>query len=435
MRLKKTLYQLGWPNGEIITNSVLANIEYQNLFSDSRTGTKTPGFHKRVESGDRPLPVNAYSRSIKSGLAYATGQRRQKVRYYLAGAKMPYFGRDYTYLGYLTATPVTHATFLASYSSERANNSADSIARLKNHIENVKVDAPVELGEGKESVEMVLNRVKGLANYASHFKVKNGNAVRSLKKAFAANARRGSRSKYIKGLADDANNLFLEYNFGWKPLYGLFGDAATLLHDQLEKKAPRVKMVGKSTFEAESVILTNTLFYSPLNTLGSFTMETKHAYKHTVWHGGQLTSTEERESLQQQLGLSAGNIIPALWELVSLSFIADYFTNIGDVLANLRNSQSKLNPITLYKSEKWEYELSVRYTKIVDYHEVPGANTRYIEPFFVQTDEGTANYMTFTRSLATPTGLITPFHVKSPSWDHIVKTLSVALAVTGALRK
>lgn len=437
MYKRQRLETVLWPSGSTTVYYFLA-INAQELNYDVRTGDKTPGFHARVAKGEKPLPVNYYNRVVKEGIAYATGIRKSSFDRYQSGKSYPYDGNRYTMDSIITATPHSYSVFDLAYASERSANVADSIAKLQSNIENVIVDAPVELAEGRETAEMVLNRVKGLVNYATHFKKKNERAYKSLAKAFRSAPSSGARGKYLKGIAEDANGLFLEYNFGWIPLYHLFGDAAELLAKQLDQSAPREKMSGKNKLVRQNIIETpNSYFYSPLSaSLGSFTKVVEHRYTHTVWHGGLLASTTRRESIQQQLGLNANNIIPALWELVTASFVVDYFVNVGDVLGNLKNSQSHLNPSSLYRTVKWEYECDVSYKKIVDPVNAANGSIRYHDVSFHEgEDKSSCKYMQFTRTPINTSNLVVPLHMQSQSWDHIVKTLSVAAALTGAFRK
>lgn len=434
MRLNQILKTETWPAG-VVTTSTFAGSNDQGLFYDVRSGSKTPGYNHRVAHGPSPLPVNPYTRTVKEGYAYATGRRHIGFRRYASStAKAPYDGNNYDFNSVLLATPASFTTFESKYSSERNNNIIDSTVRLKNHIDNVIVNAPVELAEGKESALMVLNRVKDLVNYTRHFNRKNERAYKLLQKAFGSSSS-GERKRALKSIASDANGLFLEFNFGWAPLYGLFGDAASLLAERLDKHAPRSKMTGSSTFQTTEIVTQPSVpFHSPLSTLGTFTKVTEHAYTHKVWQGGILSSTTRRESLSSQLGFTLSNTIPTLWELVRASFIVDYFVNVGDVLANLKNSQSELNASSLFRSEKWEYECRVKYTNVISPTNAPNASTRYIEPYFSPTGEGTVRYMIFTRTQLGAGDLITPFRMQSQSWDHIVKTLSVAVAMTHVLK-
>lgn len=53
----------------------------------------------------------------------------------------------------------------------------------------------------------------------------------------------------------------------------------------------------------------------------------------TIYYGQVYTAAaSSRGFTRQQLGFELRNFVPTVWELIPYSFVADYFTNIGDVL-------------------------------------------------------------------------------------------------------
>jgi len=264
----------------------------------------------------------------------------------------------------------------------------------------------------------------------------NANAYRSLRRNLRAVQQSSTRKIALKDIFQDANGLYLEYNFGFLPLLSLFKDAASLLGERFDQHVPRVKMSGKEFFSDVVSSKIQPFVYSPLSTtLGSFSQVTTQTYKYTVWHGGLLISTVERESLQSQLGLKLGNIPLSIWELVRASFVVDYFINIGDVLSNLKDSSASLQPASMYKSTKWEYDCEI----FVDGHKPPvnpvSGVTKYHGSTFEILASGKTHYMNFSRIPVGGSAFILPLRVQPQSWDHIVKTLSVAASMTGVFRR
>jgi len=112
-----TLVQLQWPNGTVQLDNTYASDSGQGLSYDVKSGDKTPGFHSRVAKGEKPLPVNSYTRSVSKGRAFASCIRKAKFRRYLSGKTYPYDGSDYTCQHYITASPVSFFAFNNAFTS------------------------------------------------------------------------------------------------------------------------------------------------------------------------------------------------------------------------------------------------------------------------------------------------------------------------------
>ncbi|DAD51715.1 maturation protein [ssRNA phage Zoerhiza.2_10] len=118
-----------------------------------------------------------------------------------------------------------------------------------------------------------------------------------------------------------ANN-WLEYHFGWEPLVRDIYDAAEVVNNPL-KTFSMAKGTGKTIDPLRSIFVN---FGSTFNT-------TQVYNSYMAYQGGRVQSiTSGTAHTLDQFGLINPAVI--LWELVPFSFVVDWFTNVGDVLAS-----------------------------------------------------------------------------------------------------
>lgn len=413
-------YSADWSSDVVLTGS------------DSRSKTATPGFNLLKASG-AILPVQPYSRTIVKSSQYVllkgTGQATKS--------------------SFLSSKIVTVATKVVSVTPLVSSGSAalsyfaqdlnvlkeDSKAKLNDHISNVIVDLPTELGEAGQTARMVKNAVQRCIDYATGFKRLNQRLVRIASRNLSRpRVTHRFQAKSIKETAQDLNNMFLEFNYGWKPLYNTVNSSIELYKKQITEQPIRKKMSGKAELYKTVYSDWTTDNFNGNSTLPNVTYRIKHQCKLQVWHGGLMKDGVEllRQGLQTQLGLRFSNIVPSLWELTRFSFIADYFTNIGDVLGNLKFAPQKLHQASIYRSIKIDIETTI---------EIQGFTPKASDSVWVRTSSGqhtVTGDTTFTYFERIPLGvdgLIVAPIARFPSWDHVIKAASVAIAVSGLLKR
>lgn len=146
--------------------------------------------------------------------------------------------------------------------------------------------------------------------------------------------REGRRKSVVREVARKSSGLWLEYWFGWAPIAGeIYQSTIVLTAGQTYGKhwgtatmkcPPKTMGVGGGG-SAKSVV---------------------ESGRYTVKCGAEFKLVNLNQALTQQLGLA--NPLAIAWELVPFSFVADWFTNVGDVIGALSdyNGISISNPYT-----------------------------------------------------------------------------------------
>lgn len=147
-----------------------------------------------------------------------------------------------------------------------------------------------------------------------------------------------------------AGNKFLAFQFGWKPL---LSDIKKMLdfHDASEKRFKAFKQIRDSgglrrqargpSAQAET---TSTLFLSPSGTWTTHVSGTRTTWGSVRWvpnalHPLPVSDPELASKARGQvLGLAAGQIVSNAWEALPWSWLADWFSNVGDMISLLDNS-------------------------------------------------------------------------------------------------
>lgn len=174
----------------------------------------------------------------------------------------------------------------------------------------------VSLVEGRESLEMIVKRLSSFTKaFRALRKGRLGDALEALsirpEKSKLPKRRPGqSKENWLQTIA----NNFLEYQFGWKPLCGDIWDAFTVL------SADPVKPVNFSVGSKRQV-----------STSYPFAGKTAVC---SGWTGVRLactaTTSNPNLALANQLGLV--NPMTVAWEVITLSFLFDWFANVKKFL-------------------------------------------------------------------------------------------------------
>lgn len=142
-------------------------------------------------------------------------------------------------------------------------------------------------------------------------------------------SRRAKRSS-LPGIVSDT---WLEHVFGWQPLLSDIRDAGTALNTNRDRLAGSyTRISGKGMEESAS-------FSGPLDNSG-FGYGLRYTYRRlttdivSVRYYGEVGAVCDNpiEANTDLFGVSWGDVVPSVWELIPYSFLVDYFSNIGDVL-------------------------------------------------------------------------------------------------------
>jgi hypothetical protein len=204
-------------------------------------------------------------------------------------------------------------------SASSANNAA--ITDFIKHAirEQRSMQGGVFIGEIHEALGMIRNpmRLMYKGSFRHLFKVRQR----------VAKERRLAKGKLSIGhIRDIVANSYLETVFGWRPLISDVEDGIKALAKILYNPTPRKVVFGKGN---STKIFNHQNFGGLIDDFPysgkGFTTETCFVrYKGAMKYAKREFSTA--------FGLSWSDIMPTVWELIPYSFIADYFTNLGDII-------------------------------------------------------------------------------------------------------
>jgi hypothetical protein len=207
-------------------------------------------------------------------------------------------------------------------------SAVDNKAREKFYKElrkrSVQMSGPTFIGELRETLHQLRRPAQALWDTT-------GGYLSALRKE----KRRSPRywTKTISG-------LWLEYSFGWIPLLSDCKDAA-LAHRRIGK-VPNKDMINvsfKDTKDTTSIL--DPLYDRGTRPLGGSTVlryrtDANWVQEANVRYKAKLQSRVEMTTWDNfaLFGFTPSEFIPTAWELLPWSFLADYFTNIGNLLSS-----------------------------------------------------------------------------------------------------
>lgn len=207
-----------------------------------------------------------------------------------------------------------HAVLASAENRARSN----AYQQLSSHFEGLTA-----LGELRETATMLKKPLMGLRRgvdkYASHArKVRRG----------IARKRSVSLPSRQRIWADAASDLWLEYTWGWKPLISDVEDLGKAFRERLMRPQQalfKARADGDSFVEEPQVIAG----YQHMRVI----TDQRILLKCTVQYKGAAESLLTSSSVADSLGIYPAAFVPTAWELCPYSWLADYFTNFGDVLS------------------------------------------------------------------------------------------------------
>jgi len=405
-----------------VTNYTTSGFDYD---SDESVKTLTPNYWQLKAEGN-PLPVQPYLRTIvKGSVNMLCSSTLRQIRKTTGRVENSYVS-SHTY----STSSGNHALFISGYSSQIEQAKNDAKEYLADHIANVMVDLPTELVEAEKTAHMLSKYVKAGVTLAREFRFRSTYLRRKLLKLLRSKSTKPEVIAEIKQLANTLNGLYLEYNYGWKPLVYSIDGVAKILEDQLVSHKHRKKISGHAKFSDDSMGNIFDVIIPNGNGL-RVQLRVVTSINYDVWVGGLLLE-EGPSSVVQELGLEASNIPSSLWELCYMSFIVDYFSNLGGVIGNLRGLLGRLNPGSCYMSEKTVVTTQLFFVKAY----VNGGNSLYS---WNTTGSGHSPHaVTTTIFKRTPMDIAqlgVSFNLRRPTGLQIFKTLSVAIQTAGLFRK
>jgi hypothetical protein len=178
----------------------------------------------------------------------------------------------------------------------------------------------VALGELGQTLKMIHRSARSIRNGLTSY-------LTDVDKSVRRNKNRKNRKDRIM---TEASDLWLEYSFGWKPLYADIDDGCKALANTLYAVRDR-KFV--SAIAEDRVITAGTpLNYIISGNVINYLLRERRRYYVSVRYYGLVGAPQKDVFSYSRSGLTSSEFIPTIWELIPYSFLVDYFSNVGEII-------------------------------------------------------------------------------------------------------
>lgn len=281
---------------------------YGGNATDTFSGGDNPHWREFIKQHrDATTPASGSRTTIS--LANGTAYRRRK-----------YFGNPNVII-YEQATGHLYPGFPIPPSPDGQSEShADTQARLKflqqYRSRRTAFQGGTFFGELRETLEMLRSPTKALRKGIDQY----------AKAARRAASKAGRLPKKRNSALVDT---YLEYSYGWRPLFGDIQDAAELV-----RHSQRTYLEDMNAEYRENTAVDLGTFTEQENAL-AWKGQQRTEYSVSVRYKGAVLAETPEPSFAEFVGFSPSNFVPTVWNLIPYSFLVDYFTNIGTVLDSM----------------------------------------------------------------------------------------------------
>jgi hypothetical protein len=284
----------------------------------TRTGDRMPKWRTKVENGQNATtPMTATFCS-----ADYTRLHGCYIQFKDPGNPGALYRRENENDTFLLNSQTQPLFFTSSVSGAFVDNLARAAFYKKLKLLSTQFQGYTFAGELRETLRMLRRPLVG---------------IRGLSKDFLDTLRKRKRADPKKWLSH-VGEAWLEQSFGWNPLINDVKDAVKA-YQRLVKPVQTLK-ISASAKKSYDVTKSHDSKHWPgvvaaydsgctFHTLASYIIETQ-----ICRYRGALVAQVNAPSWQNKdlFGFEPQNFIPTAWELLPWSFLADYFTNIGDIL-------------------------------------------------------------------------------------------------------
>lgn len=189
------------------------------------------------------------------------------------------------------------------------------------------------LGEGRETLHMLRGNVKDVKKLSMRYL----NDVKRLVKGYS---NRTSFSRDLDKIRRIIGNRYLEWTFGMKPLYHdmvSIGEAVA----RMSLNPPKDFKLVSATASDKSYVESGLTTWIPAGTL-RIVSSTRSGSAAIVTYRGVVGAGLNSEFNAQNIGFTPSMFVPTLWELLPYSWLADYVTNIGQIIDAVSFNRSSL---------------------------------------------------------------------------------------------
>jgi len=209
-----------------------------------------------------------------------------------------------------------------------ARSNAEALGKFNQSIRSVytALEGGVVVGELGQTLRMIKNPAQGLRRSVDAFH----DLATQVRKRFPA-----TRLSYRK-VAEALSDLWLEAQFGWRPLLNDVKDGCDAL-DKLNTGRPL--SVRRVTGRSESKVDFPWTHSSSLVGITSWGLDERVVGTvQTVYRGAVRVEALSPGQMDARLfGFDLASFVPTAWELIPYSFLIDYFSNVGDIITGWSN--------------------------------------------------------------------------------------------------
>lgn len=217
-------------------------------------------------------------------------------------------------------------------STSSAEVEAEALKKLYNRIRSEKNEfqGMTFLGELRETLHMIRRPAEALLTHANRYVLSLEKKKREVLK-LPVHKRRAQWEKAVAG-------SILELNFGWAPLISDVKSAAVALGRFVEPRPIRTRISATASQEvAANGIIPNqpsASVYSAARLQMSWKMKTTRTVCYrTGFNEVVTTPSGSIRRLQELMGFTPHDFVPTIYELLPWSWLADYFSNLGDIVS------------------------------------------------------------------------------------------------------
>jgi hypothetical protein len=282
-----------------------------------KVSANTPNYSKLKATGAQ-LPSNNYSyqkHELGGDLTYV----------HRTDSFVPGYGMTHQFE--LRMIPFGNAFRYGSHSVTADWSSVD--LQLLKKLKGETWQAGVALAEAGKTAKLITNTAQTLVLAAVQLKKGHlGDVAKTFGVPISNRRVRAFKKAYGRDPNEAAANMWLELQYGWKPLLKDVHDASKALSNLHDKPNSYTSTIRTSLKKSGSSFTANHVFsISPAGS-GELLIDWSASYRYVITYGFDPVVSQ----LQSMELLNPATIV---WELIPFSFVADWFVPIGDYLATL----------------------------------------------------------------------------------------------------